>query len=434
MLFNLPPIFGLIPLLLFIVLAFAKKSHSVFNGLVCFVLAAILTKTPFITLGKMIQDSLGGTMGLTGFIMLLASGLGAVLQKTGAAEEIVYFFVKVIGVNTKTKATLVVMIVSSVLTAMLGTLTGALAIISPIVIPLVAAVGLTPATLGVLFQGAGLTGMWYLPYNVNVTHLLGLVDMTFGEYLLKIGLPITIVVLVVVFFISKKINRESEGQEHFSFEGNVDVENHTAKPGAVRSALTFIAVMVILVVISFIYKTKSDFIIIMMLASASATAIAGRMSIKDACVTFTKGMAPMCYLFLNFVVFTPFLSMVSSTGCFAVIADVLQPVIAKAGRLGFAVISFVIGVFGISGAVPVQQEILNGILAPIATGMNISKAAYTMAIMIGARITNFAYPAGQMIAIMGLSQTMDVKSMMKSAYLAVIPATLAVLIIGVLVL
>ena len=78
MLFNLPPIFGLIPLLLFIVLAFAKKSHSVFNGLVCFVLAAILTKTPFITLGKMIQDSLGGTMGLTGFIMLLASGLGAV--------------------------------------------------------------------------------------------------------------------------------------------------------------------------------------------------------------------------------------------------------------------------------------------------------------------------------------------------------------------
>ena len=51
------------------------------------------------------------------------------------------------------------MVCSVVLVTLLGTLAGANAVIAPIVIPLVAAVGITPSALAVIFQGAGQTGL-----------------------------------------------------------------------------------------------------------------------------------------------------------------------------------------------------------------------------------------------------------------------------------
>ena len=87
MIFNLPPICGLFPLLLYIVLAFKKGMHPLVNVSICAVVGAIMVKQPLNGLGAVIYESMGSFLALVGFIIMLGSGLGMVLRKTGVSRR-----------------------------------------------------------------------------------------------------------------------------------------------------------------------------------------------------------------------------------------------------------------------------------------------------------------------------------------------------------
>ena len=61
MIFNLPPICGLFPLLLYIVLAFKKGMHPLVNVSICAVVGAIMVKQPLNGLGAVIYESMGSS-------------------------------------------------------------------------------------------------------------------------------------------------------------------------------------------------------------------------------------------------------------------------------------------------------------------------------------------------------------------------------------
>lgn len=134
MIFNLPPICGLFPLLLYIVLAFKKGMHPLVNVSICAVVGAIMVKQPLNGLGAVIYESMGSFLALVGFIIMLGSGLGMVLRKTGVAAAIVNVLMRKIGVRTQKRAMTATMVCSVVLVTLLGTLAGANAVIAPIVI------------------------------------------------------------------------------------------------------------------------------------------------------------------------------------------------------------------------------------------------------------------------------------------------------------
>lgn len=153
MIFNLPPICGLFPLLLYIVLSFRKGMHPLVNVSICAVVGAILVKQPLGGLGAVIYESMGSFLALVGFIIMLGSGLGMVLRKTGVAAAIVNILMRKIGVKTQKRAILATMVSSVCLVTLLGTLAGANAVIAPIVIPLVAGGGYHPLDPGGHFPG-----------------------------------------------------------------------------------------------------------------------------------------------------------------------------------------------------------------------------------------------------------------------------------------
>ncbi len=64
------------------------------------------------------------------------------------------------------------MATSALLVTLLGTMAGANAIIAPIVIPLIATMGITPSTLGLIFQGAGQTGLFLGPFSPPMVTLM----------------------------------------------------------------------------------------------------------------------------------------------------------------------------------------------------------------------------------------------------------------------
>ena len=149
---------------------------------------------------------------------MLGSGLGMVLRKTGVAENIVQVLMQKIGVKTQKRAVLATMVCSVVLVTLLGTLAGANAIIAPIVIPLVAAVGLTPSTLAVIFQGAGQTGLFLSPFSPPMVTLMGITGLSYPRILLCAGLPIALIMWIGTYWIALRVQKQTQGKEDFGEE------------------------------------------------------------------------------------------------------------------------------------------------------------------------------------------------------------------------
>ena len=144
--------------------------------LLCVLLGAIMTGESVIGFGETLKNSLSSFLSLIGFIIVLGSGLGEVLTHTKVAQNIVYFVVEKTNIKTEKQAILISMVTCTLLVSMLGTLSGSVAIVAPILIPIVACLGLTPSTLGVIFHGAAATGLQIGPFVPPVATIMGLTD------------------------------------------------------------------------------------------------------------------------------------------------------------------------------------------------------------------------------------------------------------------
>lgn len=98
MIFNLPPILGLTPLIVYIILAFRPKIHPLVNVSICLAIGAVLTKTNLLQFGSILTTSLGSFLGQVGFIIMIGSGLGLILKESGVAENLVHLMVRKIGI------------------------------------------------------------------------------------------------------------------------------------------------------------------------------------------------------------------------------------------------------------------------------------------------------------------------------------------------
>src|SRR5215208_4623821 len=121
MLFGLPPLFGLLPLVVYIVLTLTGYQPLVAT-IAGVLVGAVLSLTPPLEVARAVQAGLGSFLALVGLIIMFGSGLGEILQRTGVAGNIVRFTMVNLGLNTKPKAMLGAMFTSALMVALLGTL------------------------------------------------------------------------------------------------------------------------------------------------------------------------------------------------------------------------------------------------------------------------------------------------------------------------
>lgn len=430
MLFNLPPIMGLLPLILYIILAFKKGMHPVVNVAICTVFGAILVRQPLLSLGSIIYESMGSFLALVGFIIMLGSGLGVVLRKTGVAFTVVNFLMKKIGVKTQKRAILATMACSIVLVTFLGTLAGANAVIAPIVIPLVAAVSITPSTLAVIFQGAGQTGLFLSPFSPPMVTLMGITGLSYPKLLICAGLPIAVVMWIGTFLVARKVQKQTEGKEFFDnleeTKGAEFVETKETK----RATIAFVLSMLAMIIYGIWAKGGASFVILVMITVALITGVAGKMSLGNIFDNIMEGCGKMVWLFFMFILFNPFLNFVEQTGAFSALVDILQPLIGTTGKVGFSLLTALVGIFGINGAAVAQALMIDKLFNSFLPGLGISMPLWGMIVLVGHQITSFAYPGVDMIGQMGLAHAKNIKPMLQLAYWAIIPSTLVVVIIA----
>lgn len=413
MIFGLPALIGFLPLAIYLYLAFKGKDLLV-TVVICVLVGAILTGQTPVSLSAEIAKGLQSFLGLIGFIIMMGAGLGEVLTETKVARNLVDVLIKKVGIKSQNQAIIVTMLISTLLVSLLGTLAGANAMITPILIPIVASFGITPNALAVILHGAGACGLFLGPFVPPVITLMGLTNLSYGEYLVSVGLPVAILVLLSTYYTGRKVQKQYEGVETYSQEDLNINEDFTATPETSRATFVFALVMIGMLIYGIFAKAGAAYAVLVMLVVAFSTGLATGKSLMEIVQSLIKGSTRMFWLFFMFVLYDPFLNFVTMTGAFEKLGELLKPLIEVSGDIGFIIISTLVGVFGVSGAAVAQSVVLNDLFKNIVADINLPMTIWATVLLIGSQITSFAYPTGDMIGQMGLARSKDLKSMIRN--------------------
>lgn len=422
LIFNLPPIFGLLPLLIYIVLAFRKGMNLVVLVAISVLSGAILTcQTPKM-FGATFYSSIGSFLGLVGVMIMAGSGLGNVLRRTGVAENIVNFLTRRVGVNTQSRAIISVMICSVVMTTLLGTLAGANAVIAPIVISLVATVGLTPWTVAVLFQGAGQAGLFLSPVSAAMLVMMEITGKSYPYLLGFVGIPVTIVMCAGTYFIAKSVQKQSFGLVAYDDVVASDAE-YKATPQVKRATAAFALTMIVMVLYGIIVSGGAAFAVVIMATVSVITGLCGGLKVGEICESFCEGCGKMVHMFFALVFFNMLMVYVNGSGGFQVLVDLLEPLAMRGGKIGFTIIATLVGIFGVGGTAVAQVAVIDAMFKPLVEALQLNLGVWAMCLLIGSQITSFAYPGNDMMGAMALARCTSIKPMLQLAYKWIIPST-----------
>lgn len=337
-LITAPSLLALIPLIVMIVLVFRGKSN-VSGMMVGIILGALMMGQDLGALAKAFSASLGSTTALIGVIIMTGAGLGVLMTETGVTHTLVYWIVKRIGVNTPTKGKLALVVCSILICGLLGTLGGGNAVIAPIMLPILASLGVTPTVVATLFKVAGEIGLMVGPLTGVTLITMEVTGLSYGQLMLQAVLPFSCFWLVGAWIGCNRAQKRTLGKESYSVDDDIKhLDSIVITPRQKRTTAAFLVAFVLLVVYGILTKQGTSYALIVMIALAVVVTLFSWTDIDTAVSCVTKGVASQANMFggLAAEVGLPM-------GCFAVsilaatrLTGSMYPTTNFAGQLGTA--------------------------------------------------------------------------------------------------
>ncbi|ASN05361.1 GntT/GntP/DsdX family permease [Virgibacillus necropolis] len=433
--FEAPTIWGIVPLLIFIFFAF-RGWNPVAALLLAVIVGAVMSGEGLIGISSSIKDGLGSFLAYVGLMILSGAGLGKIIERTGAAQNLVKFIMIKLKVNSPTKAIFGTMLCSMLITGMLGTLAGANAVIAPVIIPIVAAVGVSSSVVAVIFQGAGTTGLFLGPFTPPMVTITELTGLSYKQVLFSASIPLTIIVWITTFIYCKVILKKSLKTNPYT-EGDIVLIESDSEDGSIskrdkkikaQSTFAFIATLLGLIIYGVIIEGGSTFAIGIILTTAVVTGLVGRLSPNEIASTFFEGAKPLIWLFFQFVLFSPFIYYIEKLGGFEAIANYLLPLVENGGNEMFLSLATILGVVGIPGASVAQMTVLQEMFADTITTLGIPMTVWVLALLVGSQMTEYLYPVGDTLGAMGIARSKDLKNMVTFGVVVTIAAVIMAVI------
>jgi GntP family gluconate:H+ symporter len=410
-----PTLWGLLPVVLYAALVLLGVD-VVLATLGALLSAVLLTGTEPKPLADLLAQSLGSFIAVVGLIVIMGAGLGQVARETGAAEYLVRTILYRIGLRTRTRVQIGVMLVSTLLVASLGTLAGANAILAPIVIPIVAAVGFTPPALAAMLHAAGAPGLFIGPFTPPVVTLTGTAGIEYLPYLGAAGLPMAAVTWGTGFFMARWIQRRTEGTQAYE-ESDLVKDERQLRPEARWATLAFVLTLLAMLVYGIVTRAGYSYALLVMLVTSFTTGLAGRLSPTQILRAIYAGASRLIWLFLLFWLFNPILTLVEQTKAYQALLDAGRPLLGLIGAYEFGLISILIGWLGVSGAAVAQVVLMNEVLGPIVQQVGLSSAAWVAVLLATSQLDWFGpFPNADMIGQMGLARSRDLRRMLYNGW------------------
>ena len=406
-----PSLLALIPMVMYIIMAFNEKISQFVNIMICVIVGCILTGNGIKEFGAAFAGATDSTIGIIGLIIALGTGVGAVMTLTGVNKTLCKWIVDGIGVNTKSKALIACEICAVVVCGLLGTLAGGCAIIAPVLIPVVAAVGLTPNAVGCVLQSAGETGLIWGPFSGPVVTLCALTGLTYGQQMLWAALPYGIVWLIVVYFSGVYVQKKTEGKYGYELTEEDKMTNDIS-PKEKRTALAFIVVFIALVVYAIITKQGMNYVIPVMLLLALVMIVASGTNLDKGVKVFLKGVSSAGGMWVLFISLELLMNVITAGGGFDALGNLFLKLTGEPTMTSTMIIGTLVGSFGINGGAVAQLTVTHEMFLPSIEACGLPMELWAVALICGSRATSSMYPGSNMIAVMGTARSDDLKAML----------------------
>jgi H+/gluconate symporter-like permease len=173
-------------------------------------------------------------------------------------------------------------------------------------------------------------------------------------------------------------------------------------------------------------------VIIVMLGLAVITGLVGGVRFDHILRLIVKGMAGNVGLFFLFLILDPFINFIEMAGGFKALAVILRPLVDLGGKSVVVILGGLIGAFGISGATVATLNVLHSMFDPLLNKLSVSMLAWSVALVVATRVSNFVYPGANMFSSLGFAETKDIKSMLKNGWVVAACQTLFLVIYSLL--
>lgn len=417
-----PGLWGLVPIVVYAGLALLGVD-MVLATLGAVVSAVVLTRSAPAELGPVLIESMGSLIALLGVIILLGAGLGEVLRRTGVAEFVVLGVVRRVGLTTQLRAQLGVMLACTILAGALGTLAGSVAIVAPIVIPLLAALGFSTAAVAAMFFFSGLAGLTLSPFAPITASIYGAAQVSWIGYVLAAGLPTAAVMFGVGFLVVRWNQRRTADAFPYPPERAVDldaVQEPAPAPGAGRTTAAFLIAFAALVVYSGLTAAGATFVPVALVVLIAVTGIAARTSVGELMGAVHAGASRLLGIFFLFFLLAVLFTVVDSMGVYDGVAE--RFALSALGPYLFCLVVVLIGWVGVAGAAAAQAVLVNQVFGPLAAALGVPPAAWSVVLLAVSQTDGLGpLPNPDMIGQMGLAESRSLRWQLLSSYLVLVP-------------
>mgnify|MGYP005982989461 CR=1 FL=1 len=420
---NGPTLWGLLPIVLYAVLAILGMDIVVAT-VIAIVSGFIIGKIDLIDVGKIMGDSLSDQITMIGLIIMLGSGVGEILKITGVAQRIVTGVMRVFGKWGRQAVVMGVMISCLILVAALGTLAGAIAIAAPILLPITARLKYTKsATAAMLFIG-GCAGLALAPFAGSNVAIMEAAGVNYGQYLLYGAGPLAILSLALGLPVVAWMQKRTGGDvEDYYTADEVGAEDTAHVPGSGRATAVFLVILLASVVFATMTSAGTQFPLIALPVLGVATGLAARMSISAIVTAVYRGCAAVVSIFILFWLLAALFKVIDELAPFQVILDIFGPQLQSASPFVFSIIIALLGWVGVPGATAAQVVLLDKVFGDVGTALGVTASSWTIVLLFASKADTYGpFPNGNMVGVMGLARSTNLKNMMLTGWMLLVPA------------
>ena len=415
-LFSAPSLLALIPLVIYIVMVFMGKDNT--SGIIVGIaIAAIMMGQDLKMLAAAFAQSLGSTTALIGVIIMTGAGLGVLMTETRVTHTLVYWIVKGIGVNTQTKAKIALIICSILICGLLGTLGGGNAVIAPIMIPVMASLGITPTVVAALFKVSGEIGLMLGPLTGVTLITMEVTNLSYGQLMIGAAIPFSLFWLGGMWFAVKRTQRRTEGKEFYRLDDMQNINEIVITPRERTTTIVFLLSFLLLIAYGIVTKQGTSYALIVMIILSAVVGIVGRMDIDHVVESMSKGIASQAKMFVVFVTIDVLLNLVTLGGGFDAISNLLGGA-AGSSPTAVMLIASVVGGFGIEAAAVAEIKIIAEMFGAAAASSGLPMTMFAIAILSATRLTGGIYPTSNMMGQLGIAQSENTREMLEANWIS----------------